>query len=150
MLHIITQQRDAHVLYFRDFKCWITESFRAGDRTCANSARACVLPRSPRSKLCMALWERARGRVSPAFLSETPTILGPTPFRSTEWGSIRGKNIQIVTGLQKLTGDHKHASSNLWIRTCSALWCLCLLALHDLQSWTSSSLCCTTSSLGGP
>lgn len=65
--------------------------------TCASSARACVLPLSPRSRLCMALWEKARGRVSwpawpsPALLSDTPTRPWPTPFSSTEWGSIRGQ-----------------------------------------------------------
>lgn len=64
--------------------------------TCASSARACVLPLSLRSRLCMALWEKARGRVSwptwpsPALLSDTRP--GPTPpFSSTEWGSIRGQ-----------------------------------------------------------
>lgn len=54
-LRIITPQRDSHILDFMDFKCWVTASLGAGDGTCASSARACVLPRSPRSKLCMAL-----------------------------------------------------------------------------------------------
>lgn len=40
--------------------------------------------------------------------------------------------------------------TNLWIQTCSSLWCLCSLVPHDLQSWTSFCLYCTTSSLGGP
>ena len=41
-------------------------------------------------------------------------------------------------------------TTNLWIQTCSSLWYLCPLGLPGLRSWTSSCLCCTTSSLGAP
>lgn len=71
--------------------------------TCASSARACELPLSPRSRLCMALWEKARGRVSwptllsPVLLSDTPTRRGPTPFSSTECGSARWEKRRLLT-----------------------------------------------------
>lgn len=44
----------------------------------------------------------------------------------------------------------KWSKTNLWTQTCSSLLCLCPQAPHGLQSLTSSCLCCTTSSLGGP
>lgn len=44
----------------------------------------------------------------------------------------------------------KEERTNLWTRTCSSLWYLCLPAPHVPQNLTSFCLCCTTSSLGGP
>lgn len=67
--------------------------------TCASSASACGLPLSLLSRLCMALWEKARGRgnwpcPSPPPRSDTLTMPGPTPLSSIPIDTDGGSEIE--------------------------------------------------------